>query len=297
MSKCCSVVVAVLAAATTLIAPQAAEARVVQEREIASTFVAGGGHASGARPTGCYVAPCPSPRPQRECDIVEYSGSVWVVAELRVPCGAARALVSKLFRANPDLPGPGLPGWNCHDAKGPNVQGHCEDLSSPKGKVRAIFWWLDEGGEQRPPLPPPPPPPPDRSRQRYRQQADRIMRLHYPAFIKLKREKSKHPSPFDWTDDGCSGPLVIKEAYRHVFDQPCQQHDFGYRNYGQPKGLKLGRNEDVRAWIDKRLLQEMRRLCNTKLRNLPQPLTTCLAEAGAVWTAVRHGGRDAFYNG
>lgn len=154
MSRYGSVVVAVLAAATMPIAAQAAEGRVVHKREIAGSFVAGGGHASGARPTDCFVAPCPSPRPQRVCDDVVYSGSVWEVAKLRVQCGVARALVSKLFRANRGLPGPGLPGWNCHGAKGPKVQGHCEDLSSPKGKVRAIFWWLDEGGEQPPPRPP-----------------------------------------------------------------------------------------------------------------------------------------------
>jgi hypothetical protein len=149
MSKYCSVVVAVLAAATMLIAAQAAEARVVPKREIASAFVAGGGHASGVRPAGCWVAPCPSPKPERECGNVQYSGSVWVVSELRVPCGSARALVSKLLR------GTGLPGWNCHGAKGVNVQGHCEDRSSPKGKVRAIFWWLDEGGGEQPPPRPP----------------------------------------------------------------------------------------------------------------------------------------------
>jgi Prokaryotic phospholipase A2 len=404
-----------LAAAAMLVAVQAAKARVVQKREIASTLVAGGGHASGAPPTSCYVAPCPSPKPQRECDDVVHSGSVWVVAELRVQCGAARALVSKLFRANPNLPGPGLPGWNCHGAKGPNVQGHCEDLSSPKGKVRAIFWWLDEGGEQQPP---PPRPPRDRGGwrtvvleaknpdtnevgasarvtwairsgrtsggtlrtfeyygtvydkkgdghharifrvndrsapweiakaasgdstsfgsksdpletslpahfrvciyendssiactdkfrnagvpddQKLRQQADRIMRLDYRAFIRLKRNKNKRPPWFNWDDDGCSGPPVIKEAYRHVFNQPCQLHDFGYKNYGQPKGRKLGRNEKVRRWIDDRFLQEMRRLCNTKLRNLGQPLTACLGEARVVWGAVRSKfGGDAFYNG
>ena len=295
MSKYCSLVVAVLAAATALVAAQAAEGRVVHQRESAMTFVAGGFPASGASPKSCYVAPCPSPRPQRKCDNLVYSGSVWVVAERRVPCGAARALVSKLFRANPNLPGPGLPGWNCHDAKGPNVQGHCEDRSSPKGKVRAIFWWLNESGD--PPLPPPLPPPPPQTppRQQLRQQADRIMRMDYRRFMKFKREKS--PGPFNWNDDGCSGPFGFKEAYRKLFDQPCQLHDFGYRNYGQPKGLKLGRNEDVRKWIDKRFLHEMRRLCETKLRNLTHPLITCLAQAGVVYAVVRNAGRDAFYNG
>jgi hypothetical protein len=155
MSKSCSLVVVVLAAAAMLIAAPAADARMLQEREIAPAFVARGGNAGGAPPQDCYVAPCPSPKPRRECGNVEVSGSVWVVSELRVPCGDARALVSKLLRANRNSPGPGLPGWNCHGAKGVGVQGHCEDSTSPKGKVRAIFWWLDEGGEQQPPPRPP----------------------------------------------------------------------------------------------------------------------------------------------
>jgi hypothetical protein len=152
VSRYWSVVVVVVAAAAMPIAAQAAEARVVPKREIASTFVAGGGHASGVRPAGCWVAPCPSPKPRRECGSVT-NGSTWVVAELRVRCDIARALVLKLSRANPNRPGSGPPGWNCHRAG--YVQGHCEDSSSPKGKVRAIFWWLDEGGGEQPPPKPP----------------------------------------------------------------------------------------------------------------------------------------------
>jgi hypothetical protein len=161
--------------------------------------------------------------------------------------------------------------------------------------VRAIFWWLNESGE--PPLPPPipPPPPPTPPRQQLRQQADRIMRMDYRQFMKFKREKS--PPPFNWHDDGCSGPFGLREAYRRLFDQPCQQHDFGYRNYGQPKGLKLGRNNEVRKWIDKRLLQEMRRLCKIKFRDLIHPRIGCLEIAHVVWGAVRLRGRDAFYKG
>jgi hypothetical protein len=145
MSKYRSLVVVVLAAAAIPIAAQAADVHVVQQREIAPALVAGSG--SGATAQDCYVAPCPSPRPERECGSVT-NGSTWVVAQLRVRCDIARALVLKLSRAK------GLPGWNCHRAG--YVQGHCEDSSSPKGKVRAIFWWLDEGGESKPPPKPPP---------------------------------------------------------------------------------------------------------------------------------------------
>lgn len=131
--------------------------------------------------------------------------------------------------------------------------------------------------------------------EQWKQQADKIMSLDYLSFVKYKR--SRHPKPFNWSDDGCSGPAGIKKAYRRLFNRPCQQHDFGYRNYGQPDGLRLGRNEDVRNWIDNRLLQEMRRLCTTNWGRLNPKRHTCLTTAGAVWTAVRHGGRDAFYNG
>lgn len=67
-----------------------------------------------------------------------------------------------------------------------------------------------------------------------RQQADRIMRMDYRAFIKLKRDKNKRPRWFNRDDDGCSGPAVI-EAYRHVFDQPCQQHDFATATTASPR--------------------------------------------------------------
>jgi Prokaryotic phospholipase A2 len=101
-------------------------------------------------------------------------------------------------------------------------------------------------------------------------------------------------APFNWSDDGCSGPFLIRPVYRSLFNRPCQQHDFGYRNYGG--GLRLGRNENARAWIDGRFLSEMRRLCTSKWGVLNPHRHTCLAQAGAVWTGVRHGGRTAFYH-
>jgi Prokaryotic phospholipase A2 len=136
---------------------------------------------------------------------------------------------------------------------------------------------------------------PSSIRRRLRQQADRIMEMDYLTFIRFKREQ--RPGPFNWSDDGCSGPWGIKRVYRKLFNRPCQQHDFGYRNYGQPKGLKLGRNEDVRGWIDNRFLQEMRQLCIRNWGGFNPQRNTCLTEAQGVWGAVRLGGRDAFYNG
>jgi hypothetical protein len=125
-----------------------------------------------------------------------------------------------------------------------------------------------------------------------RAQADEIMKKDYNSFVAYKR--SVHPAPFNWSDDGCSGPFLIRPVYRSLFNRPCQLHDFGYRNYGG--GLRLGRNENARAWIDARFLSEMRRLCTSKWGVLNPHRHTCLAQAGAVWTGVRHGGRGAFYH-
>lgn len=129
--------------------------------------------------------------------------------------------------------------------------------------------------------------------------ANAIMSKDYTSFLNLKRGR---PAPFDWSDDGCSIPRVpgMQRAIRgleNLFNGPCQLHDFGYRNYG--RGLRLGRNENVRGWIDGRFLEEMQRVCRTQFSRWWQQANkaTCFGQAGGIWTAVRHGGRDAFYNG
>lgn len=123
--------------------------------------------------------------------------------------------------------------------------------------------------------------------------ADTIMRKDYKSFIVYR--STVHPAPFDWSADGCSWPAT--PHMQLLFVKPCVQHDFGYRNYGH--GLKLGSNEDMRGWIDDRFLQEARQVCMDTFPGwvgLPQR-TKCFTEAGTMWTALRHGGRDAFYNG
>ena len=120
---------------------------------------------------------------------------------------------------------------------------------------------------------------------------DAIMRMDYKTFIEYKGIRA--PRPFDWSADGCSFPTP--RSLRHLFSQPCQQHDFGYRNYG--RGLRLGRNENTRGWIDGRLLTESRRLCDRSFPRWYQKANkaTCRNQAYAMWVALRHGGRSAFY--
>lgn len=89
---------------------------------------------------------------------------------------------------------------------------------------------------------------------------------------------------FDWSTDSCSR---TPSSWRTLFDPACQQHDFGYRNFG--KGLTLGRNESTRAWIDDRFRTEMKAICNYKFSNWTQyaNLQACFKEADVMYTAVR----------
>lgn len=100
------------------------------------------------------------------------------------------------------------------------------------------------------------------------------------------RGQCTKPAPydaFDWTTDGCSPPTP--DAWKAIFDGPCQQHDFGYRNYG--KGLNLGRDEFTRAWVDKRFKNEMGAVCSTFALG-PQRVV-CFQTAKAMYKAVRGG--------
>jgi hypothetical protein len=126
-----------------------------------------------------------------------------------------------------------------------------------------------------------------------RSDADAIMNMDYNTFIGFKQ--NQHPAPFEWSDDGCSGPWGIRATYANLFNKPCQMHDFGYRNYGH--GLALGPNEDTRAWIDGRFATEMRRLCNDSFNEWWQAANkaACLSESGYIWAAVRNLGRSAYY--
>lgn len=136
------------------------------------------------------------------------------------------------------------------------------------------------------------------------------MNLTYSAFLARKADfmgqgctegpsGCRKPWPYDrfnWTDDGCSPSWVPKPIYRNLFDGPCKQHDFGYRNFGN--GLQLGRNDETRAWIDERFLTEMRRLCNDNFSHFLQILNkkACLEMADVVYKGVRSPfGRAAFY--
>lgn len=113
--------------------------------------------------------------------------------------------------------------------------------------------------------------------------ADRIMNLGYRDFM-------NHPrvAPFDWSTDGCSGPVF--PPAKQMFHDACVQHDFGYGNYGPRGGLKLDTSEGRRARIDERFWHEMRNICNDQYPGLLNP--GCLLSAETIYRGVREWGGD-----
>lgn len=86
---------------------------------------------------------------------------------------------------------------------------------------------------------------------------------------------------YDWTTDGCSW---TPQPWKTIFDAPCEQHDFGYRNFG--KGLTLGRTEATRAWIYGNFYYEMGSVCAT----WGWGRQICFNTATAMYSAVRAAG-------
>jgi hypothetical protein len=131
-------------------------------------------------------------------------------------------------------------------------------------------------------------------------QAHKVMTMDYHKFHNFKIRQ--HPRPFDWSDNGCNTRnwgfglnLPAGAIHRHytvLFDWPCEQHDFGYRNYGA--GLKLDRSEKARGWIDWRLLIETQRACDNRYRGDPTQRRLCKGYSRRVYQAVRSHGKSAF---
>lgn len=122
-------------------------------------------------------------------------------------------------------------------------------------------------------------------RAQLRTEAIAIMRQTYAQFMVMK--KYDRYGPFDWSSDGCSWTPNWKGFnLAAIFDAACEEHDFGYRNFG--KGLRLGRNERRRAWIDNRFHTEMDRICNDKWGAWWQWFNrkACLGEAKVMYEVV-----------
>lgn len=96
---------------------------------------------------------------------------------------------------------------------------------------------------------------------------------------------------FDWSNDGCSAPLVGDTGFSFNFRDPCRRHDFGYRNakllekrYG--KGATYW-NSTNRQRVDQQFLADMKGHCRSRALTLQ---VQCFSWAQTFYTAVRIAG-------
>jgi peptidoglycan hydrolase-like protein with peptidoglycan-binding domain len=135
-----------------------------------------------------------------------------------------------------------------------------------------------------------------------RAKADALMNMDYLTFVRTKQSPQDPAYNFNFKTDGCSARGLaeyVRPVYRTLFDKPCQQHDFGYRNYGSHAGgLQLQPDENARAWIDGRFVEEMNRLCDRNFSGVVQTYNQifCKGEASTVYAAVRNRARSSFYD-
>ena len=122
-----------------------------------------------------------------------------------------------------------------------------------------------------------------------KREADRIMRMDYREFMDHKDDVV--PWPLNWSSNGCNKEMP--DYGKRWLDAACQQHDFGYRNYG--KYLNFGRNERTRAWIDRRMHHEMRRMCEDRFTTLSPSHGLCTHTALVAWRVMGIKGAPYFY--
>lgn len=142
-----------------------------------------------------------------------------------------------------------------------------------------------------------------------------LMNRPYGEFLDFKAAAQNRANPLRliWDDNGCSAPWQANLVRSRVglwagyFNGPCQQHDFGYRNYGTDgTGKGLSPTEDTRRWVDDRLRTEMNRVCDKIIRYMIphdlayfsergiDPQSDCRSYAGSFHWAVRNFGEGAF---
>ena len=113
---------------------------------------------------------------------------------------------------------------------------------------------------------------------------DAIMRLSLAQFQALKDQA---PSPYDWNDDGCSVPSW---TYHFSFNDACERHDFGYRNFGRDR--EYNPSDSRRAMVDGVFLSDLNHIC-AGYSIFVRPL--CYSEAAAGYQLVHVFGGRAFF--
>lgn len=111
--------------------------------------------------------------------------------------------------------------------------------------------------------------------------------ISYKTFFNSYYRKYSGPN---WSNDGCSNspdkPLFLN------FKDPCNHHDFGYRNVPQ---YSRGRNETYRKYVDDRFLSNLKSVCSD-LHWWDPRKDKCYALAYTYYAAVRNFGKGPYYN-
>lgn len=75
------------------------------------------------------------------------------------------------------------------------------------------------------------------------------------TFLDYKRS-DEHDLRMDYTDDGCSAPVLGSKGLSYDFTESCERHDFGYRN-----AKRLGVFDQLKDRIDLIFAKDMRASC------------------------------------
>ena len=107
--------------------------------------------------------------------------------------------------------------------------------------------------------------------------------LDIATFTRQRFALRRQYPTLDWSNDGCSAPIVGSEGRSFNFRSACDRHDFGYRNF---KNLGLF-DTSTRTLIDEQLHRDMNTYCDSQRRTFK---VRCIAWSEIFYTMVRAAG-------
>jgi hypothetical protein len=107
--------------------------------------------------------------------------------------------------------------------------------------------------------------------------------LDITTFARQRFALRRQYPTLDWSNDGCSAPIVGSEGRSFNFRAACDRHDFGYRNF---KNLGLF-DTSTRTLIDEQLHRDMNNYCDSQRRTFK---VRCIAWSEIFYTMVRAAG-------
>jgi Flp pilus assembly pilin Flp len=110
---------------------------------------------------------------------------------------------------------------------------------------------------------------------------DAVLAMSLPEFQAYEASPSRD-ARMDYSDDDCSAPIVGSSGLGFDFTEPCERHDFGYRN-----AKRLGLFEELKDEVDRIFLEDMRATCAARP---PVMGSHCRAMAEVFYAGVRAGG-------